>query len=558
MAGVFAFLDPQGPRRACANPDRLNEVAVIHFQVSTALTGRIAEATMANTNADSVQKLEEHELLALLLKSLTLHAARDSPVGAETSFEADTTDLDRAQLRTIAEAHRKACGEPAGSTSEMLASVMATLATHIAFGELIEGATLRQLYVAVVCDALASRNGHFIEWDDGQSFSSALNQARTNGDNGQLRDWYKDHLTHSPAVPLFAVIIGAMTDGEELKIKAVRSRATAIKLVLERHGYTVHAPCTGPPSGRDPAVVVEDDVDKMARADVVIALLDPAAHGVGIMLGEAARSHPAVIFVAEACTDITPLAAIVGDPDPTRVTYVTDAQMATQVERALIRRRGALQERAARRQQRATNSMETFEEYRQAYQFALDSGLTVAVPDHPAYRVRLICTSITSFRAATQSELQDICNALNDLLYGPDHFEPPPVEVAQDTDVLVENLATGGVSALNDHKSELDEDTVDEWDQPALFPHFTRHTEVAAEDLPPDWREVNPLTGSEMHFAEISNEFLILNEREFRRMLHEARVVRYRESLGGAGVSRAHFGDVQAWITFWKVNLGRP
>jgi len=513
---------------------------------------------MADNNADTVQHLEEHELFELLLVALKLHAGRHAPVGEETSFEAETAD--RAQLRNIAEGHRRTSGETTGSGPDALASVLAALATHIAFGDLLDETELRQLYVAVVSDALASRNQHFIEWDDDQSYPPALNQARNNGNQGPLYDWYCDHLAPQPEVQLFAVIIGAMTDGEELKIKAVRRRASAIKLVLERHGYAVHAPCTGPPSGRDPAVVVQDDVDKIARADVVIALLDPAAHGVGILLGEAARSHPSVVFVAEACTDITPLAAIIGDPEPTRVNYITDASMATEVERALIRRRDSIQHRAARRRLRASNLMETFEEYSQAYQFALDTGLTLEVPDQPDYRVRLICTSITSFRAATQSELEDICKELNDLLYGPDQFASS-AESPQQTGLVADVSSTGEEATNSDNRddgTDPDDEVFDEWDQPALFPEFTRHTEAAVDDLPPGWRTINPLTGSELDFAEISNEFLELNEREFRRMVHEARVVRYRESLSGAGVSRAHFGDARAWITFWRVNLGRP
>ncbi|RNL62700.1 hypothetical protein EFK50_13185 [Nocardioides marmoriginsengisoli] len=516
---------------------------------------------MADNTAHTVQHLEEHELFALLLVALKLHAGREAPVGADVTFETEAADLDRAQVTNIAHAHRRTCAEVAESSLESLASVMAALATHIAFADLLDDPELRRLYASVVSDSLAGRNQHFIEWDDDQTFPPALDQARNSGSQGPLLDWYEDHLEPQPAIQLFAVIIGAMTDGEEMKIKAVRSRATAVKLVLERHGYAVHAPCTGPPSGRDPAVVVQDDVDKIARADIVIALLDPAAHGVGILLGEAARSHPAVIFVAEACTDITPLAAIVGDPDPTRVTYITDASMATEVERALIRRRDALRARAARRRLKATNSMETYDEYSQAYRFALDSGLTLEVPDHPDYRVRLICTSMTSFRAATQTELEDICTALNDLLYGPDQFEKP-AEAAQESEPGAEDTSIADKPSVDGKgdvvEDDQDDEFVEEWDQPSLFQDFTRHTEAATGELPPGWRKVNPLTERELNFAEISNEFLELNQREFRRMVHEARVVRYRESLAGAGVSRAHFGDARAWLTFWKVNLGRP
>jgi hypothetical protein len=303
-------------------------------------------------------------------------------------------------------------------------------------------------------------------------------------------------------------------------------------------------------------------VDKIARADIVIALLDPAAHGVGILLGEAARSHPAVIFVAEACTDITPLAAIIGDPEPTRVTYVTEASMATEVERALVQRRVSIHRRAAHRRMRASNSMETFEEYAQAYKFALDSGLTLEVPDHPDYRVRLICTSIESFRAATQSELEDICKALNDLLYGPDPFERPADEMVTEPAAQSDPADETPPQDTEDEPDDDDEDDVDdfidEWDQPSLFSAFTRHTEAAPGELPPGWREANPLTKDELDFADTANEFLLLPEREFRRMVHEARVVRYREALAGAGVSRAHFGDAQAWVTFWRVHLGRP
>jgi hypothetical protein len=515
-----------------------------------------------NDNPRTVQPLKQHELAHLFVVARRLHAGRHAPV-EDTSFESEIVDFPGEDFQAIAAAHARTCADTlptdasADAFLDALAQVMAALATHIAFSDLVDDIELRQLYTAVVSDALADRNQHFIEWDEPESFPPALNQARTHGDQRPLQIWYREHHARQPDLRLFAVIIGAMTDGEEIKIKAVRSRASVIKRVLERHGYAVHAPCTGPPSGRDPEVVVSDDVDKIARADIVIALLDPAAHGVGILLGEAARSHPAVIFVAEACTDITPLAAIIGDPEPTRVTYITEASMATEVERALVERHDSILRRAAHRRRRASNSMETFDEYSQAYQFALDSGLTLEVPDHPDYRVRLICTSIESFRAATQSELEDICKALNDLLYGPDPFERPAdqatPEPATQADPVDETPPKD-----EDNDDEDDDDFIFEWDQPSLFDEFTRHTEAARGELRPGWRKVNPLTKDELDFAETANEFLLLPEREFRRMMHEARVVRYREALAGSGVSRAHFGDAQAWVTFWRVHLGRP
>jgi len=519
-----------------------------------------------NDNPRTVRPLEQHELGQLFVLAHKLHAGRHAPV-EDTSFEPETVPFPRDRITAVAVAHDRMCADAISADAsaeaflDTLAQVMAVLATHIAFSDLVDDSELRQLYTAVVSDALAARNQHFIEWDEHESFPPSLNQARTHGDQRPLQVWYREHLVHQSDLRLFAVIIGAMTDGEEIKIKAVRSRASVIKRVLERHGYAVHAPCTGPPSGRDPEVVVSDDVDKIARADIVIALLDPAAHGVGILLGEAARSHPAVFFVAEACTDITPLAAIIGDPEPTRVTYITEASMASEVERALVERRDSILRRAARRQLRASDSMETFEEYSQAYQFALDSGLTLEVPDHPDYRVRLICSGIESFRAATQSELEDICKALNDLLYGPDPFvratEQPVEEPAAQAERLDETSQQEAEDESDDDDG-YDDNFIEDWDQPTLFGDFTRHTEAAPGELRRGWRKVNPLTQVELDFADTANEFLLLPEREFRRMVHEARVVRYREALAGAGVSRAHFGDAQAWVTFWRVHLGRP
>ena len=508
----------------------------------------------------SLQSLDHYEFHQLFLVTLRLHAGRHGPVDEDTRVERDV-NFDGAQFRAIAAGHARTCaGGALGVQEEMpaterLALALAALTTHIVFADVIADEELEQLYVAVVSDALASRNQHLLLWDDSESFPPTLLSARANGDQSPLQAWYRGHLAPQPEADLSAVIIGAMTDVEELKIEAVRSRAAAIKRVLERHGYSVHAPCVGPPTGRDPAVVVQDDVDKIARADLVIALLDPAAHGVGILLGEAARSHPAVIFVAEACTDITPLAAIVGDPDPTRITYVTDARMTSEIERALIRRSEFIRASSSRRRLREARSIETFDEYAQAYQFALDSGLALEVPDHPEYRVRLICTSVASFQAATRLELEAICRALNELLYGPETDDEPTSALRHAAPAQQESVVESSAAVAPRDDAEY---LVDEWDQLPLFELFTRHSESTREELPPGWRSVNPLSDRELAFAEVANAFLELSDRDFRRMVHEAGVTRYREALAGAGVSRAHFGDAQAWVTFWRVHLGRP
>ncbi|QTE30050.1 hypothetical protein [Pengzhenrongella sicca] len=455
------------------------------------------------------------------------------------------------------------------------------------------------LFTAVVLDKLLAVNDSKLRWTNPDSYPPALASSRASGDTELLAAWIDADRSHRHRGKKVAVILGAMTPHDIATdgLLQVRHRAACLKVMLEDLGYRVHAPCAMPGSKRPAGEAADEDIVQVTIADLVVALSDPPALGVGILLGEAARGHPRTLIASESTTDLTPITSIVStmpgsddDQSPLLngdfVPFLSEEELISEVRARVVARSADIERRHTKKIRNLEQKYEMFEEYRDSYSFAISSGIEIAVPDVLTYRVRLICTRIEVFATATPDELTDISEAINNALYGPeielddiansDHLEfsaasdndpsPPTANLVhpgtqdiETTELLAVKVVDLGVPApAHSRTPDLAErerrlfDGV-QFQQPVLFEGFTNVPQFEP-NLPEGVSE--NLTPHELYFAEVARYDMQLSDADYAYMLQKARGERLLESVS-SGASRLDFGSAPAWVVFWRQNLDR-
>lgn len=497
------------------------------------------------------------------------------------------TEVTASDIVAIANRHARTC-ELTTDLPQVLATLLADVAVSLPFRQ----GDLQSLFGGHLADVFAGLNGHWIHWEDPETFVDLFSRMEHAAAREAMRAWLEQSVRQKMMETVHAFILGSMTAGEPEELEDIRRRATLLRDFLVSEGYVVHAPCRNPPAARPSEEVTEEDQVAMARAALVITLSDPPALGVGILLGEATRSNPAAVFITHLGRQVSPLVGITGDPGPHWVDNIDDdAMMLADVAKMLHDIRPEILGAAARKRETWNRVTGLFDEYAESYEFSRALGLDIVVPGHRGDRVRLVCTHLEVFATATYEELRAISNSINALLFEAEfpgegagsgrHELAAPAEATRSTGQETNgyratthtsrdpNDQTLGAGAREPHTPqqrppmapgpapEVDSAMGDDWDQPPLFSGYTRHESADHHPDVPDEVELGEWLDSwEINSAEMANQVLRLSESSYQRLLHEARVTRYRESLAGAGASRVELASPDDWIYFYRHILG--
>lgn len=481
-------------------------------------------------------------------------------------------------LSPIIKEHRRSCSRKTGDVYE----IAADLIDQLAGTSVTTGGWEPSAFIGKALDAYASCNSLYVDWEDAdatEGFNSMIDLACSGrATRAQFVRWAKSVLVpleddgtwgwsatrdeHPEPLTLHAIILGPMTDVDHEQAKTTRALACAIRIELEGHGFTVHAPCADEALARDTQTIANEDRRELARSNLVVVLTHPPALGVGMLLGLSTRTNPVILALTELCTEVTPLAAILGGVSSETYSTVSDA--VEKVRRTATRRASEILAHAALLRHRREEHGAQFREYEREYRKS--SHLTSFDPMFDS-AARLMCTELDVFLTATHWELTHIADAFN--TGEPDCAESTPNPEAKEIYEFQDNKPAdtheknGDLDPRELHAVELGEhgapDTHVIDREYSLFDLPNEPVSpVKFLSRPPGWDSTEWLLGHEIEAALILTQAIGLTKDDLKEMLDAGRGRRYDESrMAAISRSKQPLGSAPEWRAFWYDFMGK-